>query len=83
MRIKIFIQRENNINKIIISQEKINDKNPKLIGFDKIENILPNKNYYVGVKFKDKSVVLHVKSVDKKNLKYYEEEKEINNFKIH
>ena len=83
MRIKIFIQRENNINKIIISQEKKNDKNPKLIGFDKIENILPNKNYYVGVKFKDKSVVLHVKSVDKKNLKYYEEEKEINNFKIH
>ena len=83
MRIKIFIQRENNINKIIISQEKKSDKNPKLIGFDKIENILPNKNYYVGVKFKDKSVVLHVKSVDKKNLKYYEEEKEINNFKIH
>ena len=83
MLFKIFIQMENNVNKFMIYQEKKNEKSPKLIHFDKIENILPNKNYYVGIRFKEKSIELHIKCVDKKNEKYYREEKEIYNFKIH
>ena len=82
MTFKIFIKRENGVNKLMIYHEKKNEKNPKLIELNKIENISPKTNYYIGLKFLEKKAIIHMKKVDENGEKYYEQEIEIFNFKI-
>ena len=79
---KIVIKRENNINKLMIYQEKKKEKNPKILNLDKIENIIPKINYYIGIRFLEKKVIIQVKKVDIKSEKDYEQEKEISPFEF-
>jgi len=80
---KIIIKRENDINKLMIYQEKKKEKNHKILNLDRIENIIQNINYYIGIRFLEKKVIIHLKKVDIKSEKDYEQEKEISSFEFH
>ncbi len=66
---KLFIKKENNINKLYIYQEK--NKTP--INLNKIENIYPNINYYLAIKFSNKKLNIFINKKSLKNETYFEE----------
>ena len=79
---KIIIKRDNNINRLMILQEKKNEKKSKLLNLDKIENIKPNINYYLAISFKEKQTTIQVTKLDIKTEKNYIQEIEILPFKF-
>ena len=79
---KIFIKKVNDNYRLMIHQEKKSEKKSKILHLDKIENIIPNVNYYLGIRFMDRKISIQVKKVDIKTEKNYEQEEEIYSFKF-
>ena len=70
---KLFIQKEDNTNKLYICQEKKKEKIKNLIHLSKIENIYPNINYFLAIKFSNKKLNIYINTKSIKNELYFEE----------
>ena len=57
--IKIYIQKENNAYKLKLCHEKKNEKT-KILNFDRLQNISPNNNYFISIKFIGKKIILYL-----------------------
>ena len=76
---KLYIKKENNINKLFFYQKK-KDKTPKIICFDKIQ-IFPDNNYYISIKLTEKKINIQIKTLEREKNILYEQEKDIIYFK--
>ena len=81
-KIKIYIQKENNAYKLKLCHEKKNEKQPKILNFDKLANILPNVNYYISIKFVGKKIILQLYLKDNAKNYFFCDDGEIYDFKI-
>ena len=69
---KLFIQKEDDTNKLYIYQEIKKEKIKKLIHLSKIENIYTNTNYYLAIKFSNKKLNIFINKKSVKNELYFE-----------
>ena len=69
---KLYIQKENKINKLYIYREKGGKKN-KIICLDKLGNIKINTQYILSIKFMGKKIAIFMKQVDKKGAQFDDE----------
>ena len=69
---KLYIQKENNINKLMFYQGK-DEKKKKIRCLEKIGNIQLNSKYIISIRFTNKKLWIYLLKQDEKNEKYFEE----------